>query len=39
MRLAFASGESGTMSYSVHGTSVAKTMQRQVFWSPQSLCR
>jgi hypothetical protein len=34
MRIAFASANSGTLSYSVNGTSVNKTIQRQVFSVP-----
>jgi hypothetical protein len=39
MVLSFADGDSGTVSYSINGASVTKPIDRQVFSSPQSLCR
>lgn len=38
MRLQFTSGESATLTYSVDGTAVTKTIVRQVFSSPMPLC-
>jgi lysyl endopeptidase len=34
MRVAFSDGETGTLTYSVDGTSVTKSIQRQVFGTP-----
>ena len=39
MRLRFAHGEAGTLSYTVDGTSVEKAIVRQEFSSPLSACR
>jgi hypothetical protein len=38
MRVAFSDGEPGTLTYSVDGTSVTKSIQRQVFGTP-SVCQ
>jgi carboxypeptidase C (cathepsin A) len=38
MRLRFASGESGTLEYTVDGANVVKAITRQVYASPVSLC-
>jgi hypothetical protein len=39
MAIAFSNGETGTLSYSVGGASVTKTIQRQVFSSPTPVCQ
>ena len=39
MRVAFADGVTGTLTYSVDGVSVTKPIQRQVFGATQTLCR
>lgn len=38
MRVQFADGESGTLTYSIDGTTVARSITRQVFSTPGSLC-
>lgn len=38
MRLAFSNGESGTLSYTVNGVQVNKTITRQVFSTPLPTC-
>jgi hypothetical protein len=38
MVVEFADGNSATLTYSVNGISVVKTIQRQVFASPTSQC-
>ena len=38
MQVRFADGESGTLTYSVDGTTVVKSITRQVFSKPGSLC-
>ena len=39
MTLGFANGNSGTLSYSVNGVQVTKSIQRQVFSSPTTQCQ
>jgi hypothetical protein len=38
MRISFANGNSGTLSYTVDGVTVTKTIERQVFASPATQC-
>ena len=38
MRLAFSNGNSGTLTYTFNGATVTKSIQRQLFGSPASLC-
>ena len=38
MRISFAHGNSGTLSYTVDGVTVTKTIERQVFASPATQC-
>ena len=38
MRLSFTDGNTGTLTYTYHGTPVTKSIQRQVFASPVSAC-
>jgi hypothetical protein len=38
MRLRFTNGNNGTLTYNFNGTSVTKSVTRQVFSSPQSAC-
>jgi hypothetical protein len=38
MRVAFTNGAAGSLTFSVDGTSVTKSIQRQVFGATQSVC-
>jgi hypothetical protein len=38
MHVAFSDGVTGTLTYSVDGTSVTKAIQREVFGTTQSVC-
>ena len=38
MRISFANGNSGTLTYTYNGTNVTKAITRQVFSTPQSAC-
>jgi hypothetical protein len=39
MTFTFSSGNTGTMTYSVNGSTVTKSIQRQVFSSPTTQCQ
>ena len=38
MRISFANGNSGTLTYTYNGAPVTKSITRQVFSTPQSAC-